>query len=273
MGVVLNPVAYRVGYKYSWRDAWYSHRLTYSVFVHDVLAFKAVMLFVFYRYFSYRRAFWLYSHLNVYIFNNKIFVNLYLYDSNEVQLYHNLARRYKKIAWRKLSAISDWFKDHFLDRKSRVKRFHYFTRAIRFFYDVLTYEDFRYVVRKDRRTVFKLKELHNNKTFNPIAKNIYYFYNKKLKSFRIANFKIFMKGIWLPWEEIKPYRLPIKNMVHHTNHLSVKWWINRFYLFYKKGIKKILNNETRYINQRLKKVDQIQEFKFDLPFLIVDLYI
>jgi len=58
MGVVLNPVAYRVGYKYSWRDAWYSHRLTYSVFVHDVLAFKAIMLFVFYRYFSYRRAFW-----------------------------------------------------------------------------------------------------------------------------------------------------------------------------------------------------------------------
>jgi len=135
MGVVLNPVAYRVGYKYSWKDAWYSHRLTYSVFVHDVLAFKAIMLFVFYRYFSYRRAFWLYSHLNVYIFNNKIFVNLYLYDANEVQLYYNLARRYKKIGWYRLNSISGWFKGHFFDRKSRLKRFHYFTRVIRFFYD------------------------------------------------------------------------------------------------------------------------------------------
>ena len=263
MGVVLNPVAYRVGYKYSWKDAWYSHRLTYSVFVHDVLAFKAIMLFVFYRYFSYKRAYWLYSHLNIYIFNNKIFVNLYLYDANEVQLYYNLARRYKKIGWYRLNSISGWFKGHFFDRKSRIKRFHYFTRTLRFFYDMLAYEDFRYVVRKDRRTVFKLKELHNKKTYNPLAKNVFFFYNKKLKSFRMANFYTSMNSIWLPWEEIKPYRLPFKNMVFHMNHLSVKWWTSRFRLFYKKGIKKILKNEKKYIKKKLKGLETIKEFKFE----------
>ena len=255
MGVVLNPVAYRVGYKYSWKDAWYSHRLTYSVFVHDVLAFKALLLFIFYRYFSYRRAFWLYSHTNIYIFNNKIFVNLYLYDSNEVQMFYNLSKRYKKIGWYRLNSISGWFKGHFLDRKSRVKRFHFFTRALRFLYDILVFEDFRYVLRKDRRTVFKLKEMHNKKTIYPLSKDIKIYYNKKLKSFRIIDFNLtYSKGIWLPWEEIKPYRLPVRNMVFHTNHLSVKWWVNRFNLFYKKSIKKILNNEKVYIKKNLKSI-------------------
>jgi len=263
MGVVLNPVAYRVGYKYSWKDAWYAHRLTYSVFVHDVLAFKALMLFVFYRYFSYRRAFWLYSHLNIYIFNNKIFVNLYLYDANEVQLYYNLARRYKKIGWYRLNTISGWFKGHFFDRKSRIKRFHYFTRTLRFFYDMLAYEDFRYVVRKDRRTVFKLKELHYKKNLNPLAKNIKFFYNKKLKTFRMANFYSSLSGLWLSWEEIKPFRLPFRNMVFHTNHLSVKWWTNRFRLFYKKGIKRIQDNEKRYLRKRLRNYEKMKDFKFE----------
>jgi len=223
MGVVLNPIAYRVGYKYSWFDAWYSHRLTYSVFVHDVLAFKSLMLFIFFRYFSYKRAFWLYSHSNIYIFNNKIFVNLYLYDANEVQMYYNISRRFKKIGWYRMNAISGWFKGHFFDRKSRVKRFHYFTRVIRFLYDFFIYEDFRYVLRKDRRSVFKLKELHNKKTYNAVAKSISFFYNKKLKKFKMGNVLTSSSGLWLSWEEIKPYRLPVRNMVFHTNHLSVKW--------------------------------------------------
>jgi hypothetical protein len=60
---------------------------------------------------------------------------------------------------------------------------------------MLAYEDFRYVVRKDRRTVFKLKELHNKKTYNPLAKNVFFFYNKKLKSFRMANFYTSMNSI------------------------------------------------------------------------------
>jgi len=264
MGVVLNPIAYRVGYKYSWKDAWYAHRLTYSVFIHDVLTFKAVMHFVFYRYFSYKRAYWLYSHVNIYIFNNKIFVNLYLYDSNEVQLYYNVARRYKKIGWYKLNSISGWFKQNFMDRKSRLKRFHFFTRTIRFFYDLVAYEDFRYVLRKDRRTVFKLKELHNNKTYNSISSNMLLYSNKKrVVIANMNNFNETMKnGVWWPWEEIKPYRLPFKNMVFHMNYLSVKWWISRFRLFYNLSIKKILKNEKVYIRKRLKNLKKIKKFKF-----------
>jgi hypothetical protein len=66
-----------------------------------------------------------------------------------------------------------------MDKKSRLKRFHFFTRTIRFFYDLIAYEDLRYVLRKDRRTVFKLKELHNNRTYNSISNNMLLFSNKK----------------------------------------------------------------------------------------------
>lgn len=84
MGVVLNLVVYCVGYKYFWKDVWYLYCLIYFVFIYDVLVFKVLMFFVFYCYFLYKCVFWLYSYVNVYIFNNKIFVNLYLYDVNEV---------------------------------------------------------------------------------------------------------------------------------------------------------------------------------------------
>jgi hypothetical protein len=45
----------------------------------------------------------------------------------------------------------------------------------------MTYEDFRYVLRKDRRTVFKLKELHYKKTIKHAKKGIRVFRNKEGK--------------------------------------------------------------------------------------------
>jgi len=45
----------------------------------------------------------------------------------------------------------------------------------------MAYEDFRYVLRKDRRTVFKLKELHYKKSIHPAIKDISVFKNKENK--------------------------------------------------------------------------------------------
>jgi len=177
-------------------------------------------------------------------------------------MYYNISRRFKKIGWYRMNAVSGWFKGHFFDRKSRVKRFHYFTRVIRFLYDFFIYEDFRYVLRKDRRTVFNLKELHNKKTYNAVAKNILFFYNKKLTSFKMGNVLNSSSGLWLSWEEIKPYRLPVRHMVFHTNHLSVKWWVERYRLFYKKSMNKIFHNEKTYIRKRLKILSKMKKFEF-----------
>jgi len=167
-------------------------------------------------------------------------------------MYYDVARRYKKVGWYRLNAISGWFKNHFFDRKSRLKRFHYFTRTIRFIYDLMVYEDFRYILRKDRRTVFKLKELHYKKTIKPATKNIRAFKNKENKIIFLKK-KRSMKAIWLPWEEIKPFRLPFKNMVYHMNYFSVKWWSGRFRLFYNSSIKKIVKNEKIYMKKKIKK--------------------
>jgi hypothetical protein len=45
----------------------------------------------------------------------------------------------------------------------------------------MAYEDFRYVLRKDRRTVFKLKEIHYKKSIKPAIENIRVFKNKENK--------------------------------------------------------------------------------------------
>jgi len=182
MGVVLNPVAYRVGYKYSWKDVWYSHRLIYSVFLHDVLSFKLLMHYIFFRFFSFRKQTWLYSHVNIYIYNNQIFVKLFLYDGNEVQLYYDLARSFKKIYWKKMNVFSYWLKRQLFDKRIRLQRFHFFTRVIRFFYDFLIKDDMRLILKDDRRTSFKLTELRNNKkNMKNYLKDVTDFEKKKKK--------------------------------------------------------------------------------------------
>jgi hypothetical protein len=45
MGLVLNPVAFRVGHSSSWMDAWYMHRMYYPEFLHNVLLLKTLMFF------------------------------------------------------------------------------------------------------------------------------------------------------------------------------------------------------------------------------------
>jgi hypothetical protein len=76
-----------------------------------------------------------------------------------------------------------------------LKRFHFFTRIIKFFYDLLTYEDVRLLLRRDRRTLFNINRLKKEKTgkLSPkqIRKRIKYYSNSVNKN--VLSFKTFKR--------------------------------------------------------------------------------
>jgi len=76
-----------------------------------------------------------------------------------------------------------------MDKKSRVKRFHYFTRSVRFLYDFLVYEDINLVLRRDRRSKFNINRLKNEKFYLKFFKRRYKFFLNK-KNEIISLFKI-----------------------------------------------------------------------------------
>jgi hypothetical protein len=74
-----------------------------------------------------------------------------------------------------------------------LKRLHFFTRTLRFFYDLLTYEDIRLLLRRDRRTLFNLSRLKRDKrrlNENILKKRLSFFTNgKKVLSVSRHKFK------------------------------------------------------------------------------------
>jgi hypothetical protein len=76
-----------------------------------------------------------------------------------------------------------------------LKRFHFFTRIIKFFYDLLTYEDVRLLLRRDRRTLFNINRLKKEKTGKlsqkQIRKRIKYYSNSVNKN--VLSFKTFKR--------------------------------------------------------------------------------
>jgi len=121
MGIILNPIGYRIGYKQSWIDAWYVHRSNYSVFIHNILNLKLLINFLFFRYVHLKRSFWVFSNMNIYIFNNNIYANIYIYDAHSTQIYYSATRKFRKIFWKRLRMYSNWFKMQLMDRKKKFK--------------------------------------------------------------------------------------------------------------------------------------------------------
>lgn len=140
MGIILNPIAYRVGYRQSWYDAWYLQGWVYSVFLHDILFIKSFIYFLFFRFFRYRKSNWVFSHINLFVLNNKINLDLYLYDSTPSNFFDRIVNRYGRFSWRRMFLISGWFKRNLYNRRTRLQVFHMFSQFVRFFYDMLEYE-------------------------------------------------------------------------------------------------------------------------------------
>lgn len=78
----------------------------YSVFVHDILRFKLLVFYIFFYHLSFRRIPIIYSHVNVSVYNDKVFVDFYIYDGHDVQRYYDFTRGYRKLMWRHLYSVS-----------------------------------------------------------------------------------------------------------------------------------------------------------------------
>ena len=140
MGVVLNPLASKLGYTISWLDAWVAHRIIYSTFLHDILKLRLLLNYLFFAYLSKKRLSWIYSHCNIFVFSNQIFMNLYFYNmrSRRSRL-RKFFRTFKRVEWNDITAISGFYKKQTLDRNLYAQRFFRFTHLNRFFYDYLDF--------------------------------------------------------------------------------------------------------------------------------------
>jgi hypothetical protein len=277
MGVVLNPIAYRMGYKFSWFDAWFTHRSTYSMFVHHIFKIKLLITFIFYRYFYYKLLNWMFSHTNVYIFNNKIFVNIFLYDTNERSYkLHKLLVFYRYIPWNEVLIISEWFKYQILDRRKLLKRFFNFTRATRFFFDLFNFANIGPLLNWNN-TYRKLKRLKRKKLGRPhiIIKN-FIRYNKKYgKVFTKDNKVKILRSLhkikktrsqWIAREELIIFRRSFYKMTRKLNGFALKWWIYHYNLYYSN--KKSLRAKKEKFKE-LKNVFRNEQAKSNIKIFII----
>jgi len=92
MGIVMNPIAFRIGHFFSWSDAWFVHRMYYPEFLHGVLLIKTLINFLFYRmlFIDFFYSFFLYSHMTffliiivhfwIFLFMMVVIMNLFDHD-------------------------------------------------------------------------------------------------------------------------------------------------------------------------------------------------
>jgi len=111
MGLVLNPVAFRLGHFTTWEDAWFKHRMYYPAFLHNVLSIKTLIFFIFFDFLFLRKFdFFVYSHISLYLRFNKIYIGLYLYDSSDRTGLYDQLKRLKRAGWWKVRLKSKWMK-------------------------------------------------------------------------------------------------------------------------------------------------------------------
>lgn len=143
MGLILNPVGYRIGHFRSWSDAWYMHRLYYPVFLHNVFLIKTLLHYLLYRFFPNKRSKWVYSHSNIYIFKNKIFISTYIYFSfywkDFYQSYYRTFLQYKQFITLRMRSF--WLKKTLLDRNKYAIRWFLLLYTMEIYVDFLSLED------------------------------------------------------------------------------------------------------------------------------------
>lgn len=163
MGLVINPIAYRIGYSKTWTDAWYLHRINYPVFVHNVIAVKSLVFFILFRYFPSRFSKWVYSHLSFYYLNNKFFINIYIYDANNQYLYWKLVKRHKKRWFKKVRYVRYWTKKYLLDKKYLFQRWILLLQQFHINVEELQLDDKRFwLPKRELRKIDHLKWKYGN---------------------------------------------------------------------------------------------------------------
>jgi len=106
------------------------------------------------------------SHCSFIVFNKKINVSVYLYDSLDRYIYYFYSNRLKKVYWNRIKLISYWLKKTFLDRRSRAKKLVYLCKILRFNFDFLKFDEIRFIPGSRRRLIkhiLKLNKKHKRK--------------------------------------------------------------------------------------------------------------
>jgi len=158
MGVVLNPVGYRIGYLTSWSDAWYVHRIYYPVFLHNMLLIKSMILFVLYLYFPTKFSNWIYSHVNIYLFRDRVFLNIYIYNAFTRDAIYDLTYWMRWGKFKKIRFKTFWLKKQLIDYNRLAQRWFIIMQCMNIPVDKLSFEHptYRFKYFKGRK-IRKLK--------------------------------------------------------------------------------------------------------------------
>jgi len=116
MGIVLNPLALRIGYSQSWSDSWFLNLSEYVEFYFNLLYVKNLIYFIFYRFFSTRKLNWLFSHVEISIKNNILFLNVFLYEAFSFGVIGSFMLYLKYRLFKKLRLKTFWMKKFLFDR-------------------------------------------------------------------------------------------------------------------------------------------------------------
>jgi len=167
MGLVINPIGYRIGYTKQWVDSWYLHRMNYPVFVHKSFELKLLLDYCLRRK-PWRRSFWVYSHINYYFFNDKFYISIYFYDGSPVHNYFYYAKKFKWGLFKKLRFVTKFKKKYLLDKLYLYQRFWLLANIFNFRLENMVYDNVKWRVSK--RGLKKIKDLKKRYGKNWVAK-------------------------------------------------------------------------------------------------------
>jgi len=169
MGLVLNPVAFRLGHFTTWEDAWFKHRMYYPAFLHNVLSIKTLIFFIFFDFLFLRKFdFFVYSHISLYLRFNKIYIGLYLYDSSDRTGLYDQLKRLKRAGWWKVRLKSKWMKKKVTLSNNISTKFSsnmlILFKLFNIHIDKLVYENLnrKYAWRRRRKLIFLKKKYGKN---------------------------------------------------------------------------------------------------------------
>lgn len=242
MGLLLNPIGFRIGHLKSWSDAWYMHRIYYPVFLHNVLLIKTLIYYLMFRFFPKKESKWLYSHCKLYIFQNKIFLNMYIYN--------NLGNSYWKVRFYEeffkfkpfinLRLRSYWLKKRLID-KNRIALYWFLMMSmLNICIDILGLED--------------IESKYSEKTLNKIM-DLKRKYTTKVKPF------VAYEQIWI----LQKLLLNVK--FFYDKFGSTFLW-KFFYKQYKNSLKfKKFNKKTNFLQAKMEQILRVEKVKFEYIFL------
>lgn len=159
MGLVINPTAFRIGHVLTWTDAWYLHRMHYSVFVHKSLEIKTLLQYILLNRYPSKLSHWVYSHITYYFKNNKFFINLFVYDGNDPHGYFMLAKEHKYGWFRKVRLGRFWTKKQLLDLQFFYQRWFLLCQAMNFDLEKLELDSLKWRVKeRELRKISNLRK-------------------------------------------------------------------------------------------------------------------